>query len=45
MARKDMSVQKPVPPAWPLYLFTGEKPHKNHADSSFKVVRVPVPSK
>ena len=30
---------------WPLYLFTGEKPHKNHADSSFKVVRVSVPSK
>lgn len=30
---------------WPLYLFTGEKPHKNHADSAFKVVRVSVPSK
>jgi predicted lipoprotein with Yx(FWY)xxD motif len=30
---------------WPLYLFTGEKSHKNHADSSFKVVRVSVPSK
>jgi hypothetical protein len=25
---------------WPLYLFTGEKPHQNHADSSFKVVSV-----
>jgi predicted lipoprotein with Yx(FWY)xxD motif len=24
---------------WPLYLFTGEKPLKDHADSSFKVVR------
>lgn len=30
---------------WPLYLFTGEKSHQNHADSSFKVVRVPTPSK
>lgn len=30
---------------WPLYLFTGEKPHQNHADSSFKVVRVPVSAK
>jgi predicted lipoprotein with Yx(FWY)xxD motif len=30
---------------WPLYLFTGEKPHKNHADSTFKVVRVPMPPK
>ena len=30
---------------WPLYLFTGEKSHKNHADSSFKVVRVSAPSK
>lgn len=30
---------------WPLYLFTGEKSHQNHADSSFKVVRVPAPSK
>jgi predicted lipoprotein with Yx(FWY)xxD motif len=30
---------------WPLYLFTGEKPRKNHADSSFKVVRVAAPSK
>lgn len=30
---------------WPLYLFTGEKPHMNHADSSFKVVRVSAPSK
>ena len=27
---------------WPLYLFTGEKPGQNNADSSFKVVRVPV---
>jgi predicted lipoprotein with Yx(FWY)xxD motif len=27
---------------WPLYLFTGEKPLKNHADSAFKVVR-PTP--
>jgi predicted lipoprotein with Yx(FWY)xxD motif len=24
---------------WPLYLFTGEKAHQNHANSSFKVVR------
>lgn len=24
----------------PLYLFTGEKPRKNHADSAFKVVQV-----
>ena len=30
---------------WPLYLFTGEKSHQNNADSSFKVVRVPAPSK
>jgi predicted lipoprotein with Yx(FWY)xxD motif len=30
---------------WPLYLFTGEKSHKNHADSAFKVVRVSAPSK
>lgn len=30
---------------WPLYLFTGEKPRKNHADSSFKVVRVTAPAK
>jgi predicted lipoprotein with Yx(FWY)xxD motif len=30
---------------WPLYLFTGEKSHQNHADSSFKVVRVSAPSK
>jgi hypothetical protein len=30
---------------WPLYLFTGEKSHQNHADSSFKVVRGPAPSK
>jgi predicted lipoprotein with Yx(FWY)xxD motif len=29
---------------WPLYLFTGEKPHQNHADSSFKVVPAPAPS-
>jgi len=29
---------------WPLYLFTGEKPRQNHADSSFKVVRVTAPS-
>ena len=28
---------------WPLYLFTGEKPRQNHADSAFKVVRVPTP--
>jgi predicted lipoprotein with Yx(FWY)xxD motif len=26
---------------WPLYLFTGEKPHENHADGSFKVVAAP----
>jgi predicted lipoprotein with Yx(FWY)xxD motif len=26
---------------WPLYLFTGEKPHQNHADGSFKVVPAP----
>jgi hypothetical protein len=45
MARKDISVQKPTYNGWPLYLFTGEKPYKNHADSSFKVVRVPMPSK
>lgn len=25
---------------WPLYLFTGEKSHRNHADSAFKVVSV-----
>ena len=25
---------------WPLYLFTGEKSHQNHADSAFKVVSV-----
>jgi predicted lipoprotein with Yx(FWY)xxD motif len=30
---------------WPLYLFTGEKSHQNHADSSFKVVRVPAAPK
>ncbi len=24
---------------WPLYLFTGEKPLGDHANSSFKVVR------
>ena len=30
---------------WPLYLFTGEKSHKNHADSAFKVVRVSAPPK
>jgi predicted lipoprotein with Yx(FWY)xxD motif len=24
----------------PLYLFTGEKPGKNHADSAFKVIRL-----
>jgi predicted lipoprotein with Yx(FWY)xxD motif len=24
---------------WPLYLFTGEKPLRDHANSSFKVVR------
>ncbi len=30
---------------WPLYLFTGEKAHQNHADSSFKVVRVTAPAK
>jgi predicted lipoprotein with Yx(FWY)xxD motif len=29
---------------WPLYLFTGEKPLTNHADSSFKIVR-PSPPK
>ncbi len=28
---------------WPLYLFTGEKSHQNHADSSFEVVRIPAP--
>jgi predicted lipoprotein with Yx(FWY)xxD motif len=28
---------------WPLYLFTGEKAHHNHADSAFKVVRIPAP--
>jgi predicted lipoprotein with Yx(FWY)xxD motif len=27
---------------WPLYLFTGEKWHQNHADSHFKVVQ-PTP--
>ncbi|HEY1627630.1 MAG TPA: hypothetical protein VGG16_27960 [Streptosporangiaceae bacterium] len=25
---------------WPLYLFIGEKPAKNHADSGFKVVSI-----
>jgi predicted lipoprotein with Yx(FWY)xxD motif len=30
---------------WPLYLFTGEKSHHNHADSSFKVVRPSAPPK
>lgn len=25
---------------WPLYLFTGEKPHQDNADSSFKVVKL-----
>ena len=25
---------------WPLYLFAGEKPRQNNADSSFKVVHV-----
>jgi predicted lipoprotein with Yx(FWY)xxD motif len=29
---------------WPLYLFTGEKPRQDHADSSFKVVRVAASS-
>ena len=28
----------------PLYLFTGEKAHENHADGSFKVVSVHAPS-
>ena len=30
---------------WPLYLFTGEKSHQNHADSSFKIVRPSAPPK
>jgi len=30
---------------WPLYGFAGQKAHQNHADGSFKVVRVPAPSK
>jgi predicted lipoprotein with Yx(FWY)xxD motif len=29
----------------PLYLFTGEKPHKNHADSVFPVIRITAPAK
>jgi predicted lipoprotein with Yx(FWY)xxD motif len=28
---------------WPLYVFAGETSLQNHADSSFKVVRVPAP--
>jgi predicted lipoprotein with Yx(FWY)xxD motif len=28
---------------WPLYLFSGEKPRQDHADSSFKVVRIAAP--
>ena len=28
---------------WPLYLFTGEKPGQNHADSGFKVVSATAP--
>jgi predicted lipoprotein with Yx(FWY)xxD motif len=30
---------------WPLYGFTGEKSHQNHADSSFKIVRPSAPPK
>jgi predicted lipoprotein with Yx(FWY)xxD motif len=29
---------------WPLYGFAGQKVHQNHADSSFKVVRISAPS-
>jgi len=28
---------------WPLYLFTGEMSHQNHADSTFKLVGVRTP--
>jgi predicted lipoprotein with Yx(FWY)xxD motif len=29
---------------WPLYLFTGEKPGQNHADSGFRVVLAQAPA-